>query len=75
MLINNSYAQLKMMQNIYKQAKRQNCRKYFSKSLCLFPKQFITSHAPQTKNNKFKRASKDMRKKTKKKNEKNKESQ
>jgi hypothetical protein len=56
-----------MMQNIYKQAKRQNCKKYFSKGLCLFPKQFITSHAPQTKNNKFKRGSKDMRKKTKKK--------
>ncbi len=34
---------IQMIQNIYKQKKIQSCRKYFSKGLRLFPKQFITS--------------------------------
>jgi hypothetical protein len=46
------YAQLKMIQNIYKQGKIQNCKKYFSKGLHLSPKQFIISLASQTRNKK-----------------------
>jgi hypothetical protein len=51
--LQHSYAQLKMENSkTFTSKKKINCKNYqlFSKGLCLFPKQFITSLAPQTKN-------------------------
>ncbi len=57
--LQHSYAQLKMENSkTFTSKKNKNCKKkkncknyqLFSKGLCLFPKQFITSLAPQTKN-------------------------